>query len=142
MSLVTQADISPYQGWERYPLNLENLFPEFNLELCNRLLRKETEKLFNPRITDIRIETIPILGYDKGDTMRRMTDCVTSEDELEGILAVRIKDFAYGFFGVNDTKETPGLSRRSLHVCGYSPYIDKPTNNESTICRQILAPGP
>lgn len=73
-------------------MNLAALFAEFNLELCHRLLQNETEKLFNPNITDVRIETVPTPSSDVDNTMGEIRDHVTSEDQLEETLAVSFRD--------------------------------------------------
>lgn len=92
MRLATSARLDLYDGWERYPLNLQALFPECNLDLCHQLLRKETERLFDPSLTDVVIETITAEGADGSNTTGRMTDRVASESKLEETLIVRIKD--------------------------------------------------
>ena len=90
MSVAAPEEARPFAGWDRYPLNLEGISPEINLDLCHRLLRRESQKLFNPCLIDIRIETIPLSGHRSDGTTRPMTDRVTSEDQLEETLAVRI----------------------------------------------------
>ncbi|KAF2812456.1 uncharacterized protein BDZ99DRAFT_474619 [Mytilinidion resinicola] len=88
---LNQSDtVEILRDWEHYPSNLSAVFTQDNLELCHRRLQNDAKRLFNPDITDVRLETVHLdRRADTGvaeQTPMLMTDSITDETDLEEVL--------------------------------------------------------
>jgi hypothetical protein len=94
---MSQNELDPIailRGWERYPENLSDVSPRDHLEHCNHRLKKDTQRLFNSNITNVRLHTVLRDRHEEKGTEQRptlITDTVTDEKLLEEVLIVRNK---------------------------------------------------
>lgn len=78
------------KGWERYPSNLSTIFPlEDNLELYDRRLHNDAQRLFNPNETDVRFHTLQPGSNEESSSLSLIDDAVNDVNRLEEVLVVR-----------------------------------------------------
>ena len=82
------------RGWERYPLSLQALYPQDDLDYYQRRITMDSTRLFDPNNTDIRFVTVPYRFASEGSTdaaeLLSIRDNLTNETQLEKILIVRL----------------------------------------------------